>query len=120
MGSDNRQRQKIIGVRVSADEYGGIQAIAHACALTPAALLRQLGLTHQPASRLDQQAIHELARCRGDFGRVGGLLKMWLQSPGRNRWQNQTKIVGLLKRIERQMGEFEEIIKRIDNDRKAD
>lgn len=84
MGSNTRRRQHQIKVRVSEEEKQQIEAKAQAFgyATSTAALLRDLALGIEPKSTLDQQAVLELLRVNADLGRLGGLLKHWLQSKG--------------------------------------
>ena len=85
MGTQRRRRDATpIYVRVSADEKAQLQAIAEACSCSVPALLRHTALGHQVKSTLDHQAVMELSRLRGDFGRMGGLLKLWLTQD--ERW----------------------------------
>jgi len=79
MGTQRRRREATpIYVRVSAEEKAQLQAIAEACSCSVPALLRYTALGHQVKSTLDHQAVMELSRLRGDLGRMGGLLKLWL------------------------------------------
>lgn len=65
-------------VRVTAEERERIQATARKVRLPVAGLLRKLGLGYEPPSRIDQETFLELFNMRGDLGRLGGLLKLWL------------------------------------------
>lgn len=84
MGSNTRKRQQQIKVRVSDDEKEKIEAKAQAFgyATSTAALLRDLALGIEPKSTLDQQAVLDLLKVNADLGRLGGLLKHWLQAKG--------------------------------------
>ena len=84
MGSNTRRRAHQIKVRVSEEEKQQIEAKALAFGYTTstAALLRALALGVEPKSTLDQQAVLELLRVNADLGRLGGLLKHWLQAKG--------------------------------------
>jgi hypothetical protein len=85
MGTQRRRRDATpIYVRVSAAEKAQLQAIAEACSCSVPALLRHTALGHQVKSTLDHQAVMELSRLRGDLGRMGGLLKLWLTQE--ERW----------------------------------
>jgi hypothetical protein len=85
MGTQRRRRDATpIYVRVSAEEKAQLQAIAEACSCSVPALLRHTALGHQVKSTLDHQAVMELSRLRGDLGRMGGLLKLWLTQD--DRW----------------------------------
>ncbi|WP_260432192.1 plasmid mobilization protein [Zymomonas mobilis] len=75
--------QKRIPVRVSVDEYDQIKRTAEKVRLPVSTLLRELALGHNPPSRIEQRTFLEVVHLRGDLGRLGGLLKMWLvDAPG--------------------------------------
>ena len=84
MGSNTRRRAHQIKVRVSEAEKQQIEAKAQAFGYntSTAALLRDLALGVEPKSTLDQQAILNLLQVNADLGRLGGLLKHWLQAKG--------------------------------------
>jgi hypothetical protein len=45
--------------------------------------MRRLALGYRPESIVDGRTMLELIRVRGDLGRLGGLLKLWLaEQPG--------------------------------------
>ena len=101
MGSETRKRTKHILVRVSPDELETITEQAKAFSYpSNAALLRDLALGIEPKSTLDQQAILDLVKVNADLGRLGGLLKHWLQSKGVEAEQ-AIDIRQLLRDIER-------------------
>lgn len=88
MGSESRRRQKHIMVRVSEDEHAAIGARAAQFGYgenNRATLLRDLGLGIEPKSAIDAQAVLDLLQVSADLGRLGGLLKHWLQSVGSDR-----------------------------------
>ena len=99
MGSETRQRNHHINVRVNAEELALIKDIARQCSMKPSGLLRALGTNYQPKSTVDHQAILELLRLRGDLGRVGGLLKMWLSSPEKEDAAKTFEIEGVVQRL---------------------
>ena len=84
MGSGNRQRTRLIPVRVNEDELKVIDEKAQAFGYmtSRSALLRDLVLGIEPRSTLDQQAVLDLLKINADLGRLGGLLKHWLQAKG--------------------------------------
>ena len=84
MGSDNRKRTKLVPVRVNEDELKVIdeKAKAFGYSTSRSALLRDLVLGIEPKSTLDQQAVLDLLKVNADLGRLGGLLKHWLQAKG--------------------------------------
>ncbi|WP_020560523.1 plasmid mobilization protein [Thiofilum flexile] len=74
-GTNTRARPNKIMVRVNEEEQAKIKEGAANCSLTVPEYLRRLGMNYKPASTVDKQAITELAKLRGDLGRLGGLLK---------------------------------------------
>ncbi|NHO58033.1 conjugal transfer protein TraJ [Acetobacter lambici] len=86
-----KRRQKHIGPRskkpiwvsVTEDERKAIQDTARQVRLPVSALLRKLALGYKPPSKIDLETLYAVGRLRGDFGRLGGLLKLWLvDAPG--------------------------------------
>ena len=113
MGSENRRRQHLIPVRVSAAERDAIRANAEAHSLAPSSYMRQRALGHRPKITVDQQAIHELARLRGDLGRLGGLLRMWLSDTDRTGFGQHLNVPEILTRIVALQDEIEGSIRRL-------
>ncbi|MFT9067230.1 MAG: hypothetical protein ABF420_04195 [Acetobacter syzygii] len=81
-----KKRKKNIGprsgqripVKVTAAEKEAIERTARQVRLPASTLMRNLALGHSPPSRVDQETFLELFSLRGDLGRLGGLLKLWL------------------------------------------
>ena len=100
MGSDNRQRTRLIGVRVSESEKQAIAQNAADCGLNPGTFLRHLGLGHQVKGVVDQKAVLDLLQVNADLGRLGGLLKLWLtDDEHRPALAQQREIVALIREI---------------------
>ena len=86
MEDQSRKRNKHVGsragtpikVQVTADERKAIQDTARKVRLPVSALLRKLALGYEPPSKIDLETLYAVGRLRGDFGRLGGLLKLWL------------------------------------------
>lgn len=76
--SENRIKTKLIQVRATPEEKAQLKARANAFGISMGALCRETIFGAKPKSRVDQQAIIELAQTRADLGRLGGLLKGWL------------------------------------------
>lgn len=102
MVSGSKKRDKHVGPRaskpiwvsVTAEERAVITQTAENCGIPVAALLRQLALGYNPPSISDLLMRVELARLRGDFGRFGGLLKMWLvDAPGRGMKEEEVRAI---------------------------
>ncbi|MFT8780629.1 plasmid mobilization protein [Acetobacter orientalis] len=81
-----KKRKKNIGprsgqripVKVTASEKEAIERTARQVRLPASTLMRNLALGYSPPSRVDQETFLELFSLRGDLGRLGGLLKLWL------------------------------------------
>lgn len=76
--SESRQKTELIQVRATPAEKEQLQAHANAFGISMGELCRRAIFGVKPKSRVDQNAIQELAVSRADLGRVGGLLKGWL------------------------------------------
>ena len=70
-----------IKVRVNDSEKSRIQQAARAAALPVTAYLRARGLGASPATQNDRDLVQQVLLARGDVGRFGGLLKLWLTDP---------------------------------------
>lgn len=106
MGSETRQRNAHIMVRVNPEEKAAVEKKVAAFSYpSPAALVRDLLMDIEPKSTLDQQAILELVKVNADQGRLGGLLKHWLQSKGAEK-DLVPDIRALLKTIEQNQVEL--------------
>ena len=66
-------------VYVNANERSTISANAKAAGMTASRFLCAVGMGSAPRSALDHKAIGVLAKIHADEGRLGGLLKMYLQ-----------------------------------------
>ena len=78
--SGNRKDTLPIKVFCNPAERELIVAKAGQCGLSASNFLRNVGLGIGIVSAVDHQKIDELVRINGDLGRLGGLLKLWLQS----------------------------------------
>lgn len=81
MGTETRQRDRQIKIRLNETEYSRIVALSKQHDLAPSTFLRELGLMHQPRSTIDAQAVERITKLHGDLGRTAGLLKLWLTTP---------------------------------------
>lgn len=73
-----RERTRPLKVYVTADERAAIERNATLTALSISDYLRRVGQGFQPKTALDHERVMDLHRLRGDLGRMGGLLKLWL------------------------------------------
>lgn len=114
--STNR-RSRHLRVPVTAEEGGQIEALAQHVGLPIAAYLRLVGIGHQPRSMIDVEQARELVRVNGDLGRLGGLLKLWLTDDAKLdalKPENMPAIIrGVLKRIEANQEQMDDIIKAV-------
>ena len=109
--SEKRQRRAgKYSVRVDEKEKKLIEKNAKNTGLTPASLMRVLATGHQPKSTIDAQNIIELVKLRGDIGRLGGLLKMWLTS----RKSGKVRIGEYLNALEEDMKAIRRVINQLE------
>ena len=79
-GRGTRPRRDRLEVWVTPQEKAEISRRADAAGLPGSTFLRNLALNVPIRSVYDYEAVSEMAKLRGDIGRVGGLLKLWLSS----------------------------------------
>jgi hypothetical protein len=119
MIKNNRERIRI-EIRLTKEEKEQIEQKSKMINLTTSAYLRNLGLGYPLQSKVDQLALSELMKIHTDFGRLGGLLKMWLSNT-KDEWdprlgdKNRFKVELLVKEIEQDKKEILEIAKRLLN-----
>lgn len=103
MGSESRQKTKLIQVRATPGEKDELKARAAAFGVSMGELCRRVIFSSKPKSKVDQSAIAELAATRADLGRLGGLLKGWLSGvfpQGAPVPQSHAEVVALLRKVE--------------------
>lgn len=112
-----RKGSPAIKVRVLPDEKALIEAMAKDVGMSASSYLRLVGMGHQPNSLIDVEQARELVRVNGDLGRLGGLLKLWLTDDTKLdalKPENTPAIIrGVLKRIEANQEQMDEIIKTV-------
>ena len=112
-----RKGSPAIKVRVLPDEKALIEARAKDVGMSASSYLRLVGMGHQPNSLIDVEQARELVRVNGDLGRLGGLLKLWLTDDTKLdalKPENTPAIIrGVLKRIEANQEQMDEIIKTV-------
>ena len=82
MKLQEQKRTKSIILRVSEDEKKLIEENANRTGYGVSAYLRNLGLGHEPTSKIDQKSVLDLLKVNADLARLGGLLKLWLSQEG--------------------------------------
>lgn len=108
----SRRDQVLPAIRVTAAERAAIEAGAERVQMSTAAYLRALGLGHDPPSKVDLRAIHELGRLRADLGRLGGLLKLWLTDRA-GEGSEASEVSRVLAEIEQHQAEIEAAVVRL-------
>ncbi|MDI2113871.1 plasmid mobilization protein [Commensalibacter nepenthis] len=88
----SKKKEVILTLRVNGKEEQQIKETAESVRLPVSTFLRQLGLGYAPPSKLDLLGLKELSNLRGDMGRYGGLLKLWLTDrPNTNISDNEVR-----------------------------
>ena len=82
---------------------------AQQCGMPASTYMRNVGLNLPVKSILDYKSVVELLRLKGDMGRLGGLLKLWLSER-----RGEGSAVTDVNRVLREIREIElEILKKI-------
>jgi len=98
--SEKRVKTKLIGVRATPAEYNQFKAVADSFGVSVGELCRSASFNLVLKSKTDQEAIGNLAACRADLGRLGGLLKGWLADAFPNApTPDRQRIIALLNEI---------------------
>lgn len=100
------KRHKLIGVKCTPEEFEEISKRAGLFGLKNPGYLRSSGLNYPLASKVDLHAFLELQKCRGDLGRLGGLLKMWISNKEKRAGLDPIDVNKLLKEIEAKQEEI--------------
>lgn len=101
-------------VKMTGAEREAIQTTARKVRLPVSALLRKLALGYEPPSMIDLDTLSTLTRLRGDLGRLGGLLKLWLvDAPGQAVPESEVKAA--LDAILAKQGELSDLIVTVEN-----
>ena len=116
-GNITRKNSSPIKVWVLPEEKDAIKANAHQAGLSVAAYLRKVAMGHAIQSRLDYEAVKDLAKVNADLGRLGGLLKMWLANDEKlarfHPIQVKQTILGALEDIKEVQLTLKEKVKRL-------
>ena len=114
-GAMERERnacKSLLRVVVSADERARIEERARMAGLSISPYLRASGLGHPIRSVLDYDAVRDLAKINGDQGRLGDLLRLWLEDrPGCG--VPEIDVGRLLERIDELQGRLIEVVSRV-------
>ena len=98
--SEKRIKTKLIGVRATPSEYDQFKAVADSFGVSVGELCRSASFNLVLKSKTDQKAIGNLAACRADLGRLGGLLKGWLADAFPNApTPDRLRVIALLNEI---------------------
>jgi hypothetical protein len=110
--NEPERRARTLRVVVSGAEASRIAAQAKRAGLSVSHYLRNLGLGHQPKSRLDRELVLELIKINADQGRLGGLLKWWLSArPGEGAPAFDVR--KLLREIEAAQAQLKQTVERL-------
>ena len=115
--TSNRKTTTPIKVCCTPDERQTLIEKARQCGLPVSNFLRSVGLGLGVVSVLDQKRIDDLVRVNGDLGRLGGLLKLWLQSKdlsiSATRTVCQSQIQEMLTLVRANQARIEAVIKQV-------
>jgi len=112
MERETHERNSRLFVAVAADDRARIEERARMAGLSVSAYLRASGLGHPIRSVLDYDAVRDLAKVNGDQGRLGGLLKLWLEDRA-GRGAPEIDVRRLLERIDELQGRLIDVVSRV-------
>lgn len=102
-----------IYVWVTPEEKAAIQSLARTTGGSTSAFLRTLGLGYEPKCILDNLQVDALLRINADLGRLGGLLKLWLNHDPRTAKFDAGTMRAVLSRISRSQDEMQDAIRAV-------
>jgi len=116
--SNRRQRTELIQVRVTTAERKELERISNLVAKPVSTYVRAIALGSEIKSKTDERLVLEVARLRGDLGRVGGLLKLWLTNEERFDFESgknpsSSDVRRVLARVEHLIGSIEEVVSKL-------
>lgn len=98
-------------VPVLPSEEQEIKRLASMHGLPVAAYLRDVGLNHSPRGIVDNKRVEELAAMHGELGRLGQLLRQWLEGDARAAAVDAPTLRAALEKIARTQDEMHEIMR---------
>ena len=107
------RKHRQLRVPVLQTEADAIRKSAAAAGLPVAAYLRNVGLGVEVRSVLAHKRVEELATLNADLGRLGGLLRLWLEDDIRARQFEPTTIRALLSKIEQNQTRMVEVMRTV-------
>lgn len=114
MGQDTQHRTRKfrqLRVPVLPAEEQEIKRLASMHGLPVAAYLREVGLNHAPRGIVDNKRVEELSAMHGELGRLGHLLKLWLEDDTRTGAVDAPTLRAALEKITRTQEEMHEIMR---------
>ena len=113
--SNRRQRTELIQVRVTSSERKELERISTLVAKPVSTYVRTIALGSEIKSKTDERLVLEVARLRGDLGRVGGLLKLWLTNEERFDFESgknpsSSDVRRVLAQVEHLIGSIEKVV----------
>ena len=99
MSKITRKNSPPIKVYCLPDERAEIETIARMAGRSASAYLRLVGQGYRIHGVVDAQQVRELVRVNGDLGRLGGLLKLWLNNDAKVAEIKVSTILAVLDRI---------------------
>lgn len=94
-----KKRKHHLRVPVFLEEKQIIEENAHKSGKSVANYLRTIGQGYTIRSVVDYSQVELLASIRADLGRLGGLFKMWCNTPDKETAEHDAEIIKLLNDI---------------------
>ncbi len=102
-------------MRVTSSERKELERISTLVAKPVSTYVRTIALGSEIKSKTDERLVLEVARLRGDLGRVGGLLKLWLTNEERFDFESgknpsSSDVRRVLAQVEHLIGSIEKVV----------
>jgi hypothetical protein len=98
MRQGHQNKTILISIRLNHREREQLARYASECDMGLSSYIRSTALKYHPKSHVDLNTVLELIRLRGDLGRLGGLLKLWLADDYKAYYANKINIPVLLEK----------------------
>ncbi len=112
------KKNRSVRIQVTEEQHTQLHQKAKSTNMTLSHYLRSLGLGYPVESKVEYMALASLNKAIGDFGRLGGLFKLWLSNT-KDEWdpqlggKNRMQIKELVKEIESNKQELLNVARKI-------
>jgi hypothetical protein len=111
--SRTRKDSPAVKVYCLPDERAQLQANAMAARMSVSSYVLHVGLGYGVRGVQDHRYVADLIRVSGDLGRLAGLFRLWLTNDERTAMVGESRIRGVLGKIEATQEELRAVIREV-------